>query len=211
MRAHVSRISSSHSYWHLLHSTIPLIIAALGYSGKLTTLFVGLSTNLLSSSLVTFSFPFSAQAILIIFIGASEKESVGLSITASSWLVSSLLSFFPNRGKDIGIVGLITRLASRLKPAEAFSSLCGICNKAVCKSSDRCDISLLIKCSPTGCAKTMFLAGISVGDVPWPTSTELPERLTPVDAFCRASASLAGLSGQGLSGKACRAKLVGQG
>ncbi|KAM1305497.1 hypothetical protein ACFX2F_023028 [Malus domestica] len=46
------------------------------------------------------------------------------------------------------------------------------------------------------------LTGISVGDVPWPTSTQLPERLAQLDAFCRASASLVGLSG-----KACRAKL----
>ncbi|KAM1100902.1 hypothetical protein ACFX2B_007235 [Malus domestica] len=54
---------------------------------------------------------------------------------------------------------------------------------------------------------TLFVAGISVGDVPWPTSTQLSERLAPVDAFCRASASLVGFLGQSLSGKACRAKL----
>ncbi|KAM1492388.1 hypothetical protein ACFX10_024323 [Malus domestica] len=56
----------------------------------------------------------------------------------------------------------------------------------------------------------LFVARIFAGDVSWPTSTQLPERLKPVDAFCRASASLAGLSGKALSswsGKSCRAKL----
>ncbi|KAM1297749.1 hypothetical protein ACFX2F_024654 [Malus domestica] len=48
----------------------------------------------------------------------------------------------------------------------------------------------------------MFVVGISVGNASWPTSTQLPERLTPVDAFCRAPALLADLSG-----KACRARL----
>ncbi|KAM0971541.1 hypothetical protein ACFX2I_019337 [Malus domestica] len=48
----------------------------------------------------------------------------------------------------------------------------------------------------------MFVAGISVGNASWPTSTQLPERLAPVDAFCQASALLAGLSG-----KAYRARL----
>ena len=48
----------------------------------------------------------------------------------------------------------------------------------------------------------LFLAGISVGNASWPTSTQLPERLASVDAFCRASALLAGFVGQGLSGKA---------
>ncbi|KAM1125938.1 hypothetical protein ACFX2B_040680 [Malus domestica] len=52
------------------------------------------------------------------------------------------------------------------------------------------------KCGPTGRAKTMFVAGISVGNASWPTSTQLPDRLAPVDAFCRASALLAGLSGK---------------
>ncbi|KAM1385319.1 hypothetical protein ACFX2F_031895 [Malus domestica] len=51
----------------------------------------------------------------------------------------------------------------------------------------------------------VFVAGISVGDASCPTSTQLPKRSTPVDAFCRAPALLAGLSG-----KACWARLVGQ-
>ncbi|KAM2179085.1 hypothetical protein ACFX1R_034105 [Malus domestica] len=51
--------------------------------------------------------------------------------------------------------------------------------------------------NPTGCAKTMFVARISVGDVSQPTSTQLPERLATVDAFCQASALL----------RACRARL----
>ncbi|KAM2122102.1 hypothetical protein ACFX1Q_019804 [Malus domestica] len=48
----------------------------------------------------------------------------------------------------------------------------------------------------------MFVVGISVGNDSWPTSTQLLERLAPVDVFCRASALLAGLSG-----KACLARL----
>ncbi|KAM1625293.1 hypothetical protein ACFXTN_012433 [Malus domestica] len=48
----------------------------------------------------------------------------------------------------------------------------------------------------------MFVVGISVGDASCPTSTQLPERLAPVDGFCRAPALLAGLSS-----KACRASL----
>ncbi|KAM1985595.1 hypothetical protein ACFX16_013751 [Malus domestica] len=57
----------------------------------------------------------------------------------------------------------------------------------------------------------MFASGISVGDVSWPTSTQLPGRLTPVEGCCRASASLSGFVGQVSSGKSCRASLFGQG
>ncbi|KAM1281552.1 hypothetical protein FF1_022288 [Malus domestica] len=59
----------------------------------------------------------------------------------------------------------------------------------------------------------MFASGISVGDVSWPTSTQLPWRLAPVKGCCRASASLSGKSrraslvGQDSSGKARRARL----
>ncbi|KAM1794033.1 hypothetical protein ACFX11_034555 [Malus domestica] len=53
---------------------------------------------------------------------------------------------------------------------------------------------------PTGRAKTMFASGISVGDVSWPTSAQLPRRLAPVEGCCRA-----------LSGKAYRARLVKHG
>ncbi|KAM2011896.1 hypothetical protein ACFX1T_023813 [Malus domestica] len=42
----------------------------------------------------------------------------------------------------------------------------------------------------------MFEAGISVGNASWPTSTQLPERLAPIDALLA-----------GLSGKACQARL----
>ncbi|KAM1784643.1 hypothetical protein ACFX12_037638 [Malus domestica] len=79
----------------------------------------------------------------------------------------------------------------------------------------------------------MFASGISVGDVSWPTSAQLPRRLVLVEGCCRASASLSGFVGQGssgfvgqgssgtafqarlvghcLSGKARRALLIGQG
>ncbi|KAM2964260.1 hypothetical protein FF2_022065 [Malus domestica] len=53
----------------------------------------------------------------------------------------------------------------------------------------------------------MFASGISVGDVPWPTSTQLPWRLAPVEGCCRASASLSGVVGQVSSGKTLRARL----
>ncbi|KAM1135447.1 hypothetical protein ACFX2J_044280 [Malus domestica] len=63
----------------------------------------------------------------------------------------------------------------------------------------------------TGRAKTMFASGISIGDVSWPTSAQLPGRLAPAEGCCRASASLSGFVGQGSSGKTYQAKLVGQG
>ncbi|KAM1005299.1 hypothetical protein ACFX2C_005399 [Malus domestica] len=47
----------------------------------------------------------------------------------------------------------------------------------------------------------LFVAGISAGDVSWPTSTQLPWRLAPVEGCYRASASFLGV---------CRASLVGQ-
>ncbi|KAM1181702.1 hypothetical protein ACFX13_000284 [Malus domestica] len=53
----------------------------------------------------------------------------------------------------------------------------------------------------------MFASGISVGDVSWPTSTQLPWRLAPVEGCCRASASLSGVVGQVSSGKTRRARL----
>ncbi|KAM1400251.1 hypothetical protein FF2_027122 [Malus domestica] len=53
----------------------------------------------------------------------------------------------------------------------------------------------------------MFASGISVGDVSWPTSTQLPGRLAPVEGCCRASASLSGFVGQVSSGKTLRARL----
>ncbi|RXH80753.1 hypothetical protein DVH24_004667 [Malus domestica] len=56
----------------------------------------------------------------------------------------------------------------------------------------------------------MFVAGISAGDVSWPTSTQLPWRLAPVEGCCRASASFLGVVGQVSSGKSRRASLVGQ-
>ncbi|KAM2576517.1 hypothetical protein TB2_002281 [Malus domestica] len=46
----------------------------------------------------------------------------------------------------------------------------------------------------------MFASGISVGNISWPTSTQLPRRLAPVEGCYRA-----------LSGKARRARLVRQG
>ncbi|KAM1754189.1 hypothetical protein ACFX12_006674 [Malus domestica] len=64
---------------------------------------------------------------------------------------------------------------------------------------------------PTGRAKTMFASGISVRDVSWLTSAQLPGRLAPVEGCCRASASLSGFVGQGSSGKAYRARLVRHG
>ncbi|KAM1052730.1 hypothetical protein ACFX2J_000316 [Malus domestica] len=51
----------------------------------------------------------------------------------------------------------------------------------------------------------MFESGISIGDVSWPTSAQLPRRLAPVEGCCRASALLSGFVGQGSSG------FVGQG
>ncbi|KAM2376738.1 hypothetical protein ACFX1X_043442 [Malus domestica] len=65
--------------------------------------------------------------------------------------------------------------------------------------------------NPTGRAKTMFVAGISVGDVSWPTSTHLPWRLAPVEGCCLASASFLGVVWQVSSGKSRRARLFGQG
>ncbi|KAM1624477.1 hypothetical protein ACFX2K_022654 [Malus domestica] len=56
-------------------------------------------------------------------------------------------------------------------------------------------------------ASTMFVAGISVGDVSWPMSTQLPWRLAPVEGCCRASALLSGVVGQVSSGKTLRARL----
>ncbi|KAM1493281.1 hypothetical protein PS1_025446 [Malus domestica] len=53
----------------------------------------------------------------------------------------------------------------------------------------------------------MFASGISVGDVSWRTSTQLPGRLAPVEGCCRASASLSGFVGQVSSGKTRRARL----
>ncbi|KAM1097452.1 hypothetical protein ACFX19_015107 [Malus domestica] len=53
----------------------------------------------------------------------------------------------------------------------------------------------------------MFVSGISVGDVSWPTSTQLLWRLAPVEGCCRASASLSGAVGQDSSGKTLRARL----
>ena len=50
-------------------------------------------------------------------------------------------------------------------------------------------------------------SGISVGDVSWPTSTQHPWRLAPVEGCCRASASLSDVVGQDSSGKARRARL----
>ncbi|KAM1818544.1 hypothetical protein ACFX11_000328 [Malus domestica] len=57
----------------------------------------------------------------------------------------------------------------------------------------------------------LFASGISVGDVSWPTSAQLPRRLAPVEGCCRASALLSGFVRQGSSGRAYRARLVGQG
>ncbi|KAM2662866.1 hypothetical protein EV1_009499 [Malus domestica] len=57
----------------------------------------------------------------------------------------------------------------------------------------------------------MFASGISVGDVSWSTSTQLPWRLAPVEGCCRASASLSGFVRQVSSGKSCRVRLFGQG
>ncbi|KAM1427772.1 hypothetical protein ACFXTO_020273 [Malus domestica] len=57
----------------------------------------------------------------------------------------------------------------------------------------------------------LFASEISVGDISWPTSTQLPGRLAPVEGCCRASASLLGFVGQVSSGKSCRARLFGQG
>ncbi|KAM1621376.1 hypothetical protein ACFXTN_018236 [Malus domestica] len=57
----------------------------------------------------------------------------------------------------------------------------------------------------------MFASGISVGDVSWPTSTQLSWRLAPVEGSCLASALLSGFVGQVSSGKSCRARLFGQG
>ncbi|KAM1483966.1 hypothetical protein ACFXTO_036079 [Malus domestica] len=58
----------------------------------------------------------------------------------------------------------------------------------------------------------MFVAGISLGNVSWSTSTQLPERLAPGDAFLSGFCFTGGLCrakpvGQGLSGKACRGRL----
>ncbi|KAM0984917.1 hypothetical protein ACFX14_012389 [Malus domestica] len=53
----------------------------------------------------------------------------------------------------------------------------------------------------------LFVAGISAGDVSWPTSTQLPWRLAPVEGCCRASASFLGVVEQDSSGKALRARL----
>ncbi|KAM1923540.1 hypothetical protein ACFX15_021441 [Malus domestica] len=57
----------------------------------------------------------------------------------------------------------------------------------------------------------LFASGISVGDVSWPTSAQLPGRLAPVEGCCRAYASLSGFVGQASSGKTRQAQLVGQG
>ncbi|KAM2560738.1 hypothetical protein TB1_011881 [Malus domestica] len=57
----------------------------------------------------------------------------------------------------------------------------------------------------------MFASGISVGDVSWPTSAQLPGRLAPVEGYCRASASLSSFVEQGSLGKACRARLIRHG
>ncbi|KAM1135441.1 hypothetical protein ACFX2J_044274 [Malus domestica] len=68
------------------------------------------------------------------------------------------------------------------------------------------DPSLLhLRCEP------LFASGISVEDVSWPTSAQLPGRLAPAEGCYRASASLSGFVGQGSSGKTYQAKLVGQG
>ncbi|KAM2467998.1 hypothetical protein PS1_009742 [Malus domestica] len=56
--------------------------------------------------------------------------------------------------------------------------------------------------------KALVLApGIPVEDVSWPTSTQLPWRLAPVEGCCRTSASLSGVVGQVSSGKTLRARL----
>ncbi|KAM1363665.1 hypothetical protein PS1_028886 [Malus domestica] len=181
-------------------------MAAFGYSGDLITLPVGFLASLPSStSLVIFSFPFSAHAILIIFIGASEKGTAGLSTTTSSgWLV---LSLFPSGG---------TKSVSFLEPVEAFSNLCNICSNVVCKSSGIFDIYLLIKWIPPGVPKLCSRQEFSSGTFPGRrTHSSLGgwRRLRAVVGLllhCRAlsgKARRAKLIGQDSSGKACRARL----
>ncbi|KAM1281827.1 hypothetical protein ACFX2H_022254 [Malus domestica] len=70
---------------------------------------------------------------------------------------------------------------------------------------------LVLEAYMSASASTMFVAGISVGDVSWPMSTQLPWRLAPVEGCCRASALLSGVVGQVSSGKTLRARLFGQG
>ncbi|KAM1264295.1 hypothetical protein ACFX2J_034120 [Malus domestica] len=56
----------------------------------------------------------------------------------------------------------------------------------------------------------MFASEISVGDVSWPTSAQLPGRLAPVEGCCRALSSKARrarLIEQDSSSTACRARL----
>ncbi|KAM2954146.1 hypothetical protein FF1_032466 [Malus domestica] len=58
----------------------------------------------------------------------------------------------------------------------------------------------------------LYASGISVGDVSWPTSTQLPGRLAPVEGCCRGFCFTVGLCraslvGQDSSGKARRARL----
>ena len=77
MIAHVAGISNSHSEWHLLHSTTPLTMVALGLSGTLIVPSVGLSVGILPTftSHTAFPFPFSAHVKLIIFNGTCRERA----------------------------------------------------------------------------------------------------------------------------------------